>query len=98
MASFTLALTTCMLGNIILMGQPYSQTLHVPHLLTGALRRHASVTDVFLDSVVPLYQAVTGPEPLIRDRRFKLVPAAGGFKLPSFYHWLLLPFSKRPVC
>ena len=57
------------------------------------------MTDTFLDSVVALHQAAVGPRALIRDRRLKLVPAtSGGFRLPPFYHWLLLPFSKRPVC
>ena len=72
--------------------------MRMPHLLSGALCRHTRVTDVFLESVVPLHQAVTGSGPLIKDRRIKLVPAtAGGYQLPGFYHWLLLPFSERPV-
>lgn len=72
--------------------------MRMPQLCSGALCRHTSVTDVFLESVVPLHQAVTGSGPLIKDRQFKLVPVtAGGYQLPAFYQWLLLPFSKRPV-
>ena len=52
---------------------------------------------MFLGSLAPLHAAAAGPAPLLRDRRLKLVPAAGGFRLPAHYHWLLLPFSKRKV-
>ena len=53
---------------------------------------------MFLDSITPLHTATAAARPLITDRRLKLVPATpGGYRLPGFYHWLLLPFSKRPV-
>ncbi len=64
----------------------------------GDTRRGWDVTDVFLGSLAALHAAAAGPAPLLRDRRLKLVPAVGGFRLPSHYHWLLLPFSKRKVC
>ena len=56
-----------------------------------------NVTDVFLGTLTALHTAVAGPAPFIQDRRLKLVPATGGFQLPDFYHWLLLPFSRRQV-
>ena len=65
--------------------------------IVSATARAWNVADVFLGSLTALHAAVTGPMPLIRDRRLKLVPATGGFQLPGFYHWLLLPFSKRQV-
>ena len=55
------------------------------------------MTDVFLGSLAALHAAAAGPTPFVRDRRLKLVPAIGGFRLPAAYHWLLLPFSKRKV-
>ena len=63
----------------------------------GDKRRGWDVTDVFLGSLAALHAAAAGPAPLLRDRRLKLVPAVGGFRLPSHYHWLLLPFSRRKV-
>ena len=55
------------------------------------------MTDVFLSSLVALHAAAAGPAQLMHDRRLKLVAAIDGFRLPTFYHWLLLPFSKRRV-
>jgi hypothetical protein len=79
------------------MGQPQDSFCPAEVTIASAMFRAWNVTDVFLGSLAALHTAVAGPTPFIRDRRLKLVPATGGFQLPGFYHWLLLPFSRRQV-
>jgi hypothetical protein len=57
------------------------------------------VYEVVSEAIEPLWRMMPGGDgpPLLLDRRAVLVPGIDGYPMPDFYHWLLLPFSKRKV-
>lgn len=58
-----------------------------------------NVGEFLTDTLEPLWKmtAAGSDAPLLLDRGAKLTPVTDGFQLPDFYHWLLFPFSQRPV-
>ncbi len=63
------------------------------------LDRYMNVGEFLTDTLEPLWKmtAAGSDAPLLLDRGAKLTPVTDGFQLPDFYHWLLFPFSQRPV-
>ena len=55
--------------------------------------------EFFTSTLEPLWRMTPGAgiAPLLLDRHVKLAPVIDGYGMPAFYHWLLAPFSGRPV-